>query len=196
MQDERAPQCSIAGCGVVFGFFNRRHHCRRCGDVICYDHSQHVLTLNRFALPDPKGIECKVCDECYVNYRNQVLGLEEPKDKQPSGTLTPADSSSFVILGRDDEQAMRGQIGERKQSIQREVMDFVPVHFNQIHFETFLKPAKVDSYCGDCGCTLPTGFLTSVNFCEATGRYFCVNCHTGKKAIIPGRVLENWDFAK
>jgi len=38
--------------------------------------------------------------------------------------------------------------------------------------------------------------MRAIRFCEATGRYFCSKCHTGKKCIVPGRVIESWDFAK
>jgi len=187
MKDERATKCSIAGCEVVFTFWNRRHHCRKCGDIICYDHSKHVLNLNRFAFPDPKGIPCKVCDECYNNYRTQ-------EDRQ-SVVLKSSDTSSTLATDKEDDQVMRGQFAQR-QGQRGEVLDWLPAHFNEIHFHSFPRPTKVDTYCGDCGCTLPTGFMSAVRFCEATGRYFCVNCHTGKKATIPGKVLESWDFTK
>lgn len=189
MPDERAPRCSIKNCDVVFNFWNRRHHCRRCGDIVCGQHSQNVLKLSRIALPDPNGIESKVCDECYNNYRSQLLHSVDPKDKK----IEKIASESGLSV--EDEQSMRGIIPQKKQNVVREEGWIAP-QFNQLHFKIHPKPQKIDVTCSDCGSTLPTGFLANIRYCEAVGRYFCVNCQTGKKAIIPGRVLENWDFTR
>lgn len=41
--DSEVTQCPI--CGAVFSFFNRKHHCRKCGRVVCADCSPHRITI-------------------------------------------------------------------------------------------------------------------------------------------------------
>lgn len=35
---------------------------------------------------------------------------------------------------------------------------------------------------------------SKARLCDYTGLYFCENCHIGDTAIIPARVIHNWDF--
>ena len=63
---------SICRCGTVFGMMVRKHHCRSCGDVLCYQ-----CTEKRIAVPSPlvtylhkegwwKEAElCRVCNDCH-----------------------------------------------------------------------------------------------------------------------------------
>eukprot|EP01116_Phalansterium_solitarium_P024764 TRINITY_DN9160_c0_g2_i1.p1 TRINITY_DN9160_c0_g2~~TRINITY_DN9160_c0_g2_i1.p1 ORF type:complete len:499 (+),score=171.15 TRINITY_DN9160_c0_g2_i1:177-1673(+) len=53
--DHDAPKCTI--CSTPFTFLNRRHHCMRCGNVICGNCNQLGTVLN-FATPR------KVCKKC------------------------------------------------------------------------------------------------------------------------------------
>jgi hypothetical protein len=40
-----------------------------------------------------------------------------------------------------------------------------------------------------------TGLLGGAGrYCEYTGRYYCYECHVNEAAIIPARVLREWDF--
>ncbi|KAH9257048.1 hypothetical protein BASA81_004869 [Batrachochytrium salamandrivorans] len=66
--DREAPSCQT--CENKFTFFNRKHHCRHCGHVVCADCSAY-----RFVLPN-LGNSTKpqrVCQECYVEIRDQVI---------------------------------------------------------------------------------------------------------------------------
>eukprot|EP01118_Nematostelium_gracile_P009547 TRINITY_DN3237_c0_g1_i10.p1 TRINITY_DN3237_c0_g1~~TRINITY_DN3237_c0_g1_i10.p1 ORF type:complete len:1180 (-),score=270.94 TRINITY_DN3237_c0_g1_i10:16-3555(-) len=52
-----------------------------------------------------------------------------------------------------------------------------------------------DSVCFDCGTPLMSGvFASNANYCEYTGKYFCKECISKDKFIIPARILNNWDF--
>ena len=42
-RDDDRPRCRA--CGVGFGLFTRRHHCRCCGDVFCDGCTPHLLDL-------------------------------------------------------------------------------------------------------------------------------------------------------
>ena len=43
--DTEVSSCPI--CGTVFGFFHRKHHCRKCGRVVCAACSPHRITIPR-----------------------------------------------------------------------------------------------------------------------------------------------------
>ncbi|RUS86511.1 hypothetical protein EGW08_005761, partial [Elysia chlorotica] len=51
--------------------------------------------------------------------------------------------------------------------------------------------------CAGCGLKVDPGYIKRYRYCEYLGKYFCQCCHTGEtSAIIPGRVLERWDFSR
>eukprot|EP00658_Telonema_sp_P-2_P035195 TRINITY_DN25638_c0_g1_i2.p1 TRINITY_DN25638_c0_g1~~TRINITY_DN25638_c0_g1_i2.p1 ORF type:complete len:185 (+),score=35.51 TRINITY_DN25638_c0_g1_i2:133-687(+) len=61
VKDEDARQCQV--CGNKFSFLNRRHHCRRCGRVVCaacapQGNSRPILEWN---MKDP----VRHCRECF-----------------------------------------------------------------------------------------------------------------------------------
>lgn len=49
--DDELSACSI--CGNSFTFLNRRHHCRRCGRLVCGPCSPHRITLPRQYIVHP-----------------------------------------------------------------------------------------------------------------------------------------------
>jgi len=78
INDNMVTHCHI--CRTEFGFFTRKHHCRNCGNVFCYDCTNKYIVIPDFIAdrPDPadywnisyyitslKGNVEKVCDHCY-----------------------------------------------------------------------------------------------------------------------------------
>ncbi|KAH1006644.1 zinc finger FYVE domain-containing protein 26 [Dendroctonus ponderosae] len=63
-RDEWVPNTEVIECMCCrnehFSMFNRRHHCRRCGRVICYTCSQR-----RMLVPTYGDILVRVCIQCY-----------------------------------------------------------------------------------------------------------------------------------
>ncbi|KAI8084863.1 uncharacterized protein BX664DRAFT_337964 [Halteromyces radiatus] len=54
-------------CPTQFTFFQRKHHCRRCGKVICQRHSGNRLPLFTMDQADfGKGQWSRVCDTCFI----------------------------------------------------------------------------------------------------------------------------------
>jgi hypothetical protein len=51
--DEDVAHCPI--CGDQFGFMNRRHHCRKCGRVVCNRCSPHRITIPHQYIVRPPG---------------------------------------------------------------------------------------------------------------------------------------------
>jgi hypothetical protein len=52
-----------------FSILNRRHHCRRCGDIFCSSHSPHAIPLDQEARFHSEGTLQRACDNCWTDYR-------------------------------------------------------------------------------------------------------------------------------
>lgn len=50
LKDEWVPNNEVLECmccqKITFSMFNRRHHCRRCGRVVCYNCSTHRMLVS------------------------------------------------------------------------------------------------------------------------------------------------------
>lgn len=59
-------------CHKLFTFFDRKHHCRQCGDIFCNKHLRHWLYLDsdaKFVIGGGGvGTLSKVCDNCHLDY--------------------------------------------------------------------------------------------------------------------------------
>lgn len=75
LKDETVEKCMIPQCPRVFNFFDRRHHCRKCGGIFCKDHTLHFLYINHLAqfTTGGRGTLLKVCDRCIDEYSNFIL---------------------------------------------------------------------------------------------------------------------------
>lgn len=63
--DSEAKVCPLPHCGKEFGFFESRHHCRRCGLVVCGTCSRASMML-----PELEYFEhVRVCDRCVAEMR-------------------------------------------------------------------------------------------------------------------------------
>lgn len=74
--DEDAKVCNGRkegkACGAEFGFFTRRHHCRRCGLIFCSDCSSKTKLVTYPAAENQKKLSqsidklLRVCDRCHA----------------------------------------------------------------------------------------------------------------------------------
>ena len=66
--DEDRVGCSV--CKLEFNFFlRRRHHCRSCGEVVCYACSSDSLTLPWLGIHEP----VRICDYCVRHYSEMLV---------------------------------------------------------------------------------------------------------------------------
>ena len=56
--DSHSKECMI--CGLKFTAFNRKHHCRQCGRVVCSTCSPHRVLID----PQTEGKPERACSEC------------------------------------------------------------------------------------------------------------------------------------
>ncbi|XP_051170147.1 WD repeat and FYVE domain-containing protein 3 [Leptopilina boulardi] len=66
LKDEGADSC--VGCGVRFTLYERRHHCRNCGQVFCNRCSRFESKISRLGILKP----VRVCQVCHLSLRSQV----------------------------------------------------------------------------------------------------------------------------
>ncbi|ORZ13963.1 hypothetical protein BCR42DRAFT_417745 [Absidia repens] len=125
--DEDATSCAYPGCSRIFGLFERKHHCRKCGDIFCNTHCSNYLRLNQDSEFHPQGFLSRGCDDCADKWRHPSLTsttstsststeatdekLEDEQQKVKSKpnrhagimtTLQPHALEGVLELGRDD----------------------------------------------------------------------------------------------
>ncbi|CAH1262608.1 ZFYVE26 [Branchiostoma lanceolatum] len=71
--DEDVTHCMVCKF-EQFGMFNRRHHCRRCGRVVCYSCSSHKVLVAGYG-----DIPVRICAECYEQF---YRGRSRPSSPQ------------------------------------------------------------------------------------------------------------------
>lgn len=84
--DIYASICDGPTCQKGFGLFERRHHCRRCGNIFCKEHSRLQIPLDQNADFHPRGMMVRCCGHCLARYeewleaRRQVkMGNTDPR---------------------------------------------------------------------------------------------------------------------
>lgn len=91
LKDESVAECGFHACHKHFNFFERRHHCRKCGGIFCKDHTSHYLYINHLAqfTTGGRGTLSRVCDNCIEEYNEFMksefgVGYETPRSRQQS----------------------------------------------------------------------------------------------------------------
>lgn len=97
--DMESDDCS--GCDTKFTLFLRKHHCRHCGDIFCFECLKYMANLNvlaKFEKPRPTSTEdsmckvSKVCRRCYDEYLEFLKG-----EGQFEGYTKQQESSNGVV---------------------------------------------------------------------------------------------------
>ncbi|XP_063235572.1 zinc finger FYVE domain-containing protein 26 isoform X2 [Bacillus rossius redtenbacheri] len=92
MRDDEVMQCKC--CDAVFTMFNRRHHCRRCGRVVCAACSTRKMQVVGYG-----SVAVRACDKCYE--RTQL------SDQLPVSSLPESVLQLELQAARSPEQLWR-----------------------------------------------------------------------------------------
>ncbi|KAI8082720.1 uncharacterized protein BX664DRAFT_338917 [Halteromyces radiatus] len=99
--DSEAAHCEYQGCATSFGLFERRHHCRRCGDIFCTQHCSSYFRLDQDCQFHSEGILSRGCDHCTTEYLAWTKMEEErqqrrlqQKKRRPSSLSKKSPNSS------------------------------------------------------------------------------------------------------
>lgn len=100
LRDESVAKCGITSCGKSFNFFERRHHCRKCGGIFCKEHVLHFLYINHLAqfTAGERGTLSRVCVKCAAEYkefasRREILHIR-PSNADPTHFPVPSELAS------------------------------------------------------------------------------------------------------
>lgn len=89
-QKDWVPDTQQSVCMVCqrerFTMFNRRHHCRRCGRLVC-----QACSERKMAVEGCPGEDVRVCDQCYAFFHPESDDEEEP-DEDSNSPISPEDS--------------------------------------------------------------------------------------------------------
>ncbi|KAM4557837.1 protein associated with UVRAG as autophagy enhancer [Odontesthes bonariensis] len=168
------------------------------------EHPSKTLSV----LSNDSGFEGKkVCLNVYAEWLAQQLVLEFKRRWLPSHELRRGRqslrSSLQELPGTGGVAVSSGSLTEeiRLRTRMRGSLNWAPPRF-QIIFT--VQPTHRRSevvalqhfLCAGCGTAVEPRYIKKLRYCEYLGRYFCVCCHSGSEAVIPGRVLSCWDFSK
>ncbi|KAK4106238.1 hypothetical protein N658DRAFT_482151 [Parathielavia hyrcaniae] len=68
--DHESTMCDHTTCKRYFSYFTRRHHCRRCGNIFCDQHSAFEVPLDQDANFNPRGFPSRACGHCYSQFKD------------------------------------------------------------------------------------------------------------------------------
>ena len=90
VNDNMVTNC--AGCHAGFGVWTRKHHCRNCGNIFCYECSNYSSVIPKFITdrPDPadywnishylkmlRGKRARVCELCYLTIDEKIKSYDK-----------------------------------------------------------------------------------------------------------------------
>ncbi|CAO3695211.1 unnamed protein product [Rhizopus stolonifer] len=116
LEDSEAENCELIGCTTRFRFFERKHHCRKCGGIFCTAHCSNYFRLDQYAHFHLQGTLSRGCSTCTEKYKQWQEELRQPKQtgkkenknetnkKRHAGIMTqqPQAMEGITELGRDD----------------------------------------------------------------------------------------------
>ena len=99
--DSKRNSCKY--CHKLFTFWERKHHCRHCGDIFCQQHSRHWLYLNpkaEFIIGGGSGVGTlsKVCIGCAEKYESLIRSNGPLSRLQFENTLSPNETEGHAKI--------------------------------------------------------------------------------------------------
>lgn len=115
--DTNAPICDHPICHKSFGLFERRHHCRHCGNVFCNEHSARQIPLDQDANFNPKGATWRACEHCWDQF--DLWKIERSSNRSDEGGRAETPHTPIKLIGREG-KSPEGQKGAVASSVTRD----------------------------------------------------------------------------
>jgi len=108
-----------------FSYFTRRHHCRKCGNIFCDDHSRFQVPLDQDVGFNPRGQMSRACAHCYTQFkdwrsRNSSLTSTEGQQPEANAAFPVINSPASAISMGFPQQTVLQQRVEAAQSVPRD----------------------------------------------------------------------------
>lgn len=97
VDDVMVSQCTL--CKQSFNLFNRKHHCRSCGLVLCANCTPHKSTMKHLGYDDP----VRICHKCYkYTPTNNSPNYTSTSTNIIDNTMNPPATTSININNNND----------------------------------------------------------------------------------------------
>lgn len=111
--DESSRSCFI--CKETFTWYFRRHHCRRCGNLVCDYHIKAMIPLDQNARIHPQGLKSKACNTCFDDWRI-LKKLHHSRTSSIAESSTSSQGTAMPIPNHQQRQADDVRIGSLARS--------------------------------------------------------------------------------
>ncbi|KAJ3105721.1 Vacuolar protein-sorting-associated protein 27 [Phlyctochytrium planicorne] len=103
-------------CRTTFTTFNRKHHCRNCGQTYCQPCSSKQLPLLHLGITQ----DVRVCDPCHIKLTTKALSTPGTP-KQRTGVRSPRVASNSPLNDEEDQlkKAIAASLAESEKSSSR-----------------------------------------------------------------------------
>ncbi|KAF2197774.1 FYVE-domain-containing protein [Delitschia confertaspora ATCC 74209] len=97
--DEEASSCPV--CGHSFTFFYRKHHCRKCGRVVCGNCSLHRITIPRQFIVRPPE-DRLAADELQTTEEEPIIEMSSDEEEEDSAEAPSPPPTHSHLGGREE----------------------------------------------------------------------------------------------
>ncbi|KAK2827845.1 hypothetical protein FQN49_007284 [Arthroderma sp. PD_2] len=105
--DSEVTTCPI--CGVTFTFWFRKHHCRKCGRVVCAACSPHRITIPRQFIVRPPETQRPISTIIQRTAEPEVINLiDDEEEQQPPPSSQPHSQASIASSHHVPRSALGG----------------------------------------------------------------------------------------
>ena len=118
--DANATICDAPVCQKHFGLFERRHHCRHCGNVFCGEHSEWTIPLDQNADFHPDGVIERACGHCWGEYGRWVEERREMAQAEAEEDGGELGRTSSKPINKGNTKSPEGHKGSIAQSLTRD----------------------------------------------------------------------------